>query len=318
MFQTYFPEKFCREFVEIKGNSIQVAGYMALVLGLKPFLDDLIPTDKILELKKACRKYGLFMREDVVFSPAKIENLGNVIDAQYVTSTIAYGLPLGVNVNAYVHVFITKDKRNLSQGMWYPLVIKNRRILQPRIDSLKYGKTLGYPACCVNFFRKFNNWSLYSYLYEVFCNTAKKPHYFCNPFTKDNTYSYIYHMPCAYNCQETIKWVGRLRREINRKEPSFVSLTDKILKMPFLVFYERKFYIFQGRREKNRIFYKNAYFCDADKRKDIYSDLFSRGNNLILKTRTLEIYRNSELIQKIEIPFTTYAPETPFIMQFYN
>ena len=316
-FKTYIPKNFCREYVEVKRSSTQLAMFMAVVLGIKPLMDDWIPVDKLEEFKKVCKKYRLKIREDVIFQNVPIENLpSSVSGREYLTTTSAYGHPLNSNKDGQVHLFISRDRKALKKGMWYPVIIKNRVVFQPRIDSLKYGYVLGYPECCIKFFRKYNNWLKYSYLYQAYLNTREQPSFLCNPFLKDTSFSYIYHMPCSYSCKETIKLAGRLREEIKKKEPGYVELTDRFLKLPFLVFYERKFYCFEGELKNGEIKYEDFYFPSPDKSKDIYSKDFEKADRLRLEGRRLILLRNNKIVRKIDVGLSNFAPEYPFIIKF--
>lgn len=318
LFQRYIPKIFCREYVEVKGSSSQLGIFMATALGIKPLMDDWIPVNKLEEFRKICKKYDLKIREDVIFvnvSKEKIPN--NVLGKEYLTTTNAYGYPLNSREDAQVHLFISKDKRLLKKGMWYPVIIKNRVIRQPRIDSLRYGYVLGYPECCIKFFRKYNNWLKYSYLYEAYRNTTGKPSFLCNPFLKDTSFSYIYHMPCSYSCGETIKLAGKLRKEIRKRDSEYVELTDKYLKMPFLVFYERKFYCFDGRLKDNEIKYKEVYFPSPDKNKDTYAKYLKEADTLRLEGRRIILLKRNRIIKTIDVELSNFAPEYPFLIKFY-
>jgi hypothetical protein len=317
LFKTYTPKNFCREFVMIKKSSLQLGMYMALVLGFKPLMDDWIPKEKLSEFNKACRKYQIYIREDVIFKNINKNDVSlNILGREYLTTTSAYGFPLESDVNGQIHLFLSKERNLLKKGMWYPVIIKDRVIFQPRIDSLKYGYVLGYPDCCVRFFGRFNDWTKYSYLYEAYKNTKAKPSFFCNSFLKDTTFSYIYHMPCSYDCANTINLVRKLRKEIKKREPEFVKLADERLKMPFLVFYERKFYCFEGELKDNFLRYKKAYFCSPDLIKDIYGNYFKEADSLKLEGRKISLFRRDKIFKTLDIPLTNFAPEYPFLIQF--
>lgn len=316
-FNKYTPKSFCREFVDIKGNSLQLAMFMAVVLGIKPLMDDWVPVDKIEEFKKVCRQYGLKVREDIIFNNAAEENIPDkVLGKQYLSTTRAYGFSLNSRKDEQVHLFISKDKNNLRKGMWYPVIIKNRVIFQPRIDGLRYGYVLGYPECCIKFFRRYNNWLKYNHLYEIYINTKNKFSFLCNPFLKDNTFSYIYHMPCSYSCVATIKLAGRLRREIKKRDPKFIELADQFLKMPFLVFYERKYYCFNGVLNNNEIKYKDFYFPYSGRNKDIYGEHFKLADSLRLKGRRIVLLKKNKILKRIDIKCNSFVPEYPFLIQF--
>jgi len=260
----------------------------------------------------------LALKEDVIFKNIDKYSLPeNIVGRQHITTTSAYGYPPGSRIGDQVHVFIAKKPSDLKKGMWYPVIINDRVILQPRIDSLKYGYALGYPDCCVKFFRKYNNWDKFSYLYESFRNTKGSPSFLCNPFFKDTPFSYIYHMPCSYNCPATMELAARLRREISRREPDFTRLIDDRLKMPFVVFYERKFYCFKGRINGDVLDYQDIYFPSPDPSKDTYGKYFCAADRLILKNHVLTLFRGDKVFIRLPVnPKRGPNPEYPFLIQF--
>ena len=318
LFKTYVPKSFCREFVEIKGSSLQLGMYMALVLGHKPLMDDWIPKEKISEFKKICHKYKILIKEDVLFENIDKDTLPiNIIGRECLTTTSAYAFPVGSNVNASVHIFLSKRKSLLNKGMWYPVIIKDRVIFQPRADSLQYGYVLGYPGCCIKFFRQFNHWVKYSYLFEAYKNTRGRPVFLCNPFLKDTSYSYIYHMPCSFNCKKTSQLIANLRKDILKREPGFVETTDKYLKLPFLVFYEKKFYCFDGVLEGDFLRYKKAFFCSQIDANNVYENEFKNADALKLQGRRIILYRRNKVMKILDVPLGNFAPEYPFLIRFH-
>ena len=123
-------------------------------------------------------------------------------------------------------------------------------------------------------------------------------------------------MPCSYSCEKTMKWAWKLRAEIKKREPEFVKLTDAYLKMAFLVFYERKFYCFEGTLENNKIKYRDVLFTALDKKLDLYGEDFKKGDSLKLEGRSILIYKKDKLIKTIEIAYNAFAPEYPFLIDF--
>ena len=316
-FKPFYPKNFCREFIEIKGSSIQLVMFMATVLGRKPLMDDWVEERQLKAFMKMCKKYGLHLKVDCLFKITTKEAVKDkVVGGKTLTSTVYYGLPKGVSAKARVHVFISKDKRLLKRGMWYPLIIKDRVTWPPRADLLNYGFALGYPECCIKFFRKYNNWHYYSHLYQTY-RTSKKYSYLCNPLFKDDYYSYIYHMPCSFDCQETVKRAGGLRQEIIKREPEFIKIMDERLKLPFLVFYEKKIYAFQGRFiSSEELHYSKVYFANAEDEHNTYMKKLLKGNRLKLKGRRVDIYKGKEMVDAIDTPAGGFAPETPFLIKF--
>lgn len=315
--ERYIPRSFGSDLMEIKDNALQLGLYMSMILGFKPLMDDWIRIKKIDAFKKACLRYGIHVREDVIFRNLPKDKIPvNVLGRENITSTSAYGLQAG-NENDEVHVFLSKKRELLKKAMWYPVIINDRVVFCPRIDHLKYGKVLGYPDCCVRFFSTYNDWLKCSYLYESYRNTRTKPSFLCNPFLKDTAFTYIYHMPCSYDCKKTIELAGKLRKEIKKREPLYVKLADQYLKMPFLVFYERKFYMFDGAAWKgDMLTYKKAHFVSPDGTKDIYGEDLNKADGLRLQGRKLLLYKKRSLLQTLDIPMENFAPEYPFLIDF--
>ncbi|MHC9543539.1 MAG: DUF483 domain-containing protein [Vulcanimicrobiota bacterium] len=317
LFERIMPERFCREFAEFRGDAHQIVMYMSLVLGIKPLLDDWIPGPRLGKFIDLCASYGLYVRADALHRSVDSRTLpDDIIGREYITSTSAIGFPLNAEVDGNVHVFVSKDKDLLGKGMWYPVIVRNRIIEQPRIDILKYGEVLGYPSCCVRFFRNYNNWSRYNFLREIHSHSAGAPHYHCNPFTKDAVYSYIYHMPCSFRCSETISLVSRLRSEIQKWEPGFVDAIDRHLTIPFLVFYERKFYAFDGFIDDERLYYSQVYFPDSWRPDQVYMKLLQSGNNLHISGGTVHIFSGRREVARIGSEMRENEFEYPFLIQF--
>ncbi|MDI6606496.1 MAG: hypothetical protein QME65_05090 [Candidatus Omnitrophota bacterium] len=324
MFELYIPKKFCREFVEVKGSSQQLTSIMATVKGIKPCMDDWIKTDRYNAYRKICKKYGLFIAPDTVFKMVtKISVAGRIAGGERLTTTVALGFPfdkLGKYKNTLVHVFIAKLKKNLENAFkngWYPLIINNRVIDKPLIDAFKFGYDLGYPRCCVDFFHNYNNWYRYSYLYEAFKNTPKNDYpYLCNPFLRLATYTYALHMPCSYNCPSTSELAGKIRAAIDAEEPEFSKKIDRYLKMPLLVFYENKAYAFRGEIKGSRLCYKNSYFISTMPEYNSYGADLKQGDCLFLENRDVVVLKKGKLIKRIKWHQKSFAPETPFIIQF--
>lgn len=311
------PKSFCREIVEAKGTSNQLALYMAVVLGFKPLLDDVVARKNFSLFLEACKSYNLHVRPNVImYHRPKGRIPPEVLGRENICTTSAYGLPLDVDFGGGVHVYVSKDRDLLRHGMWYPVIIRNRVMTQPYADTLRYGRYLGYPSCCIEFFRHFNNWNRYSFLYEIYKNSSGRFRYLCNPLGRDRIYSYIGYMPCSFSCEATISMVGRLRQEIKKREPDFVELVDAHLKLPYLVFRERKFYAFLGEIKDGGIAYSKVFFPDFNPEGNIYQELLEQGDLVKIEGRTLFVYRRGDLIARKDIPLTEFGPEYPFVIQF--
>lgn len=320
MLNLILPRKFCREYVICKGSNSQLIPFMAVVLGEKPAMDDWIKTDKLKEFKKLCKKYNLYFKIDSIFvEPGNSKWEKIAIGKEILTTTKAGGFPPEAKINGVFHIFISKTKKNLEKAFkngWYPLVIKNRVIYKPFVDSIKFGYDLGYPDCCVKFFLKYNDWRYFSHLYETFKNTKGKPSFLANPLTRLTSLSYISHLPCAFNCKKTIEKSKKLRSLIRAREPEFIKKVDQILKKPFLVLYEDMIYGFDGKVVKNRLYYQKVYFLGNDLNLNLYQSKLESGDNLFVKEKSIFIFKGKKLQDEIKFPETNRKPIIPFLIQF--
>jgi len=320
MFEQYFPKIFCREFISIKNSDRQLIMFMAVVLGIKPAMDDWIPKERLTRFVNLCHKYGLKIKKDVAFSNIDDPSIKTAVGGETLTTTIANGIQVSLaNPNDMIHVFISKSRQALDEAFvngWYPVTIKNRVIQKPYIDLLKFGYGLGYPDCCIKFFRHFNDWRRYSHLFEIFKNTKGTPSFLCNPFTKDMVYGYIYHMPCSFNCKKTIYLAGELREAIKEKEPELVEKIDEHLKMPFLIFYETVMYAFEGEIKNDRLYYKEVYFIARFDKENPYQKILKKGNCLFVENRKVIILKNGKRVAIINCPKKDWANKEPFLIQF--
>jgi len=322
MFEFIPPKKFCREYFELKGGySSQLLIFMAVVLGLKPFMDDTIRFKEIDKFRNICRKYKLYFKFGAACRNFGDPKIKEAVGGETLTTTKAFGLPPShARPNDDFFVFISRTRKNLLKGFkngWYPLVIKDRVISRPYIDCIKYGHNLGYPDCCVDFFYQRNNWSEYSHLFEVYKNTPKnpKPSFLLNPFSRYGYYSYLTHIPCSFNCEKTVAWTKKIRLAIYRREPELIKNVDENLKRPVLVFYENKAYGFDGYVKNNRLFYKEVKFLSTESQLDQYGKILKSGNNLICKNgENVKIYKNSDLFKIIKKKPNQWAPEFPFLI----
>ncbi|MFA5038953.1 MAG: hypothetical protein WC732_04670 [Candidatus Omnitrophota bacterium] len=314
----YKPRHLCADLVEIKNNGLQLGLYMALVLGHKPLLDDWIRKNRLAEFIKACRGYGIHVRQDVAFRNVGKDTVpATVLGRERLTTTCAYAKRPGEATDEEVHVFLSKDKNVLKKAMWYPVIVNNRVIFAPRADHLKYGTVLGYPSCCIRFFRARNDWTKYSHLYEAMRNTNGKFQPLCNPLLKDTIYSYIYHMPCRYDCPQTQKLAGRLRKAILKHEPGYVKRADDFLSRPYLVFYERKFYGFQGSVDKKGLLrYRSVFFPCPDTSKNILEKDLAAADALKMEGRACVLFKKNKIVKRLSTPLTDFAPEYPFLADF--
>ena len=123
-------------------------------------------------------------------------------------------------------------------------------------------------------------------------------------------------MPCSYNCQATIQWAREIRNAIRKEEPEFVRLTDRYLKMPFLIFYEKKCYAFDGQIKDGKLRYNDIFFTGGRNEDNIYEKIIRKGDCLFIEENTVIILKKQRKIAVIKCQKRNFASENPFIIQF--
>lgn len=183
------------------------------------------------------------------------------------------------------------------------------------------GKILGYPECCNIFFSDVaihaanRNVNKIPYITNIFLNTKGKPSFYTNNIFNSsgraNTYKkklimnrkllemgkyfLIPHIPCSYDCKESIKIGKETLKLLKDEKLIFAYEIVKNLKRIFLVFSDFEFVIFDGMVKGNEIVYSKAEAincCDENKLKE--------GNKIIMKNEVIQIFKNDYLLHSIK------------------
>ncbi len=309
----YVPRHFGKEYFNIKGYS-QYAMFASVALGVKPSFDDWIPIGKFQEFLDACKGYGLTVEPDVIFTKEPLPK-DKIVGGANITTTFSSFIPFNAHAkNGEVHVFIAKTRENALKAKrygWYALVANGRYINKPYIDNIRFGRALGYPECCIDFFRRYNNWFKYSNPSEAYKHTPKMQgkavgSYYCNNFLMDKTYSFIHHIPCSYQCQSTIALGKKVEDAISAMEPNFIIEAKGMLKKPLLVFAEQHFIIFEGWLEREGdeeiIHYRNAQYVTNPSRPEesmSIKQFLAKGDRITISAKEISIKEGDDIIKAI-------------------
>jgi len=93
-------------------------------------------------------------------------------------------------------------------------------------------------------------------------------------------------------------------------------MIDRHLRLPLLVFYEKKIYAFDGEIKDNRLYYSNVYFIGQMPEKNLYETDLRRGNCIFIENNDVIVLNKGKLIKKIKWKEKNFASEIPFIIQF--
>ncbi len=310
--QNYQPEHFGKEYCKLHTSS-QYPMFVATSLGIKPVFDDWIPVSKFDEFVQICRQYDMVVEPDVVFRHSS-KDKQNLVGGKNITTTYQDAHPFSKeSKEGTVHVFVSRSKEKVLDAKkwgWYSVIINNRSTNKPFIDNLRFGFSLGFPDCCIDFFREYNNWHYYSHPFETYKNTLPETKsfgsYHCNNYMMDRTYFLIHHLPCSYQCKKTIALGKKIEEAIQKTEPKFIECAQRILKLPLLVFEEQNFIVCDGtlsrEEEAESISYTNCHYFPNPSRKEATIDFFDsikKGNKVVLEQNNLVIQQDEEVLKKI-------------------
>jgi hypothetical protein len=227
-----------QEYSEIRGGFGQVTGFLAVWKGVKPVLDDWIPTARLDDFRVFAKALGLHTFVDSAFHFIADESAARtVVGGDKLNTTRALGLPpWNPGTNSYAHVFVARDPtwlRVAEARGWYALVVDDRVIEKPWIDHYEFGKALGYPECCRRFFAFHNEWHTNNSLYQA-ARSTRAPRRECNTLMKHSGFSYGWHLPCSFDCGETIELASRVRAAVAEEGPELAEFVDDLLGRPFL------------------------------------------------------------------------------------
>jgi hypothetical protein len=313
---SYLPKDHFREIARAKNTAALLYLYYALQAGLRPMLDDWVPTQNLDDFIKACKEYGFHVFSEMIFIKESRKALEMSVGSKYLTTTLAYGVPVSSRLRGGVHIFVSKSESVLDKGRstgWYTNSINGRIINKPLSEHIKFGEFLGYPKCCIEFFRRYNDHTLYrNTLYRPYLNTLGKTNWLCNSLTKDS-YSYDFNIPCSFSCIETARQAAKLRNAIIETDKNYAEIIDLHMKQVFLVFRERDIYAFiDGKIEGDKLRYKGCYYLDHAIYEPKFLDCFRRGNGLRVTDDKIEIFKDDEVIWRMD---KTYK-EQGFLISF--
>lgn len=301
LFRWYEP-RFLKDICDARGGNSQLFLYYSVLAGLKPALDEWIPTDKLGQYLDVCKKYSLITEVESIFFNETSEDVRDSIGGEFLTTTVSNGAPAGTDYTGRAHIYVSKSQEMLDRTKrtgWYPLSVNNRIVTKPHIDYMWFGECLGYPKCCIDYFAKVNDHSKYpNTLMLPFKNTKTRPNYLCNSLVKD-TYCYLYHIPCSFDCCATADLSAELRNYIMQHDPGYAAYIDRHMKLNFVVFGERNIYAFDGKPDGNTLQYKNCYFVDSYLYPGEMLKVFGQGNMLVIEDDNILIMEEGRLRQTI-------------------
>jgi cyclic pyranopterin phosphate synthase len=189
------------------------------------------------------------------------------------------------------------------EGMIYAYVSKSEELLEKAKvyegydfnthNHKKFGRLLGYPSCCIDFFLK-NNKRPHPEFVNRAIEKSNKFSFYLNNLLWGTPYHIISHFPCSYDCKESIEYAKKAFKIIRKEEPLFGSELECYLKLPVLYLDLNKWLIFHGDVEDRKIVYDNVFSVDKNLEKK-----FKGRNEIRTATNSVQIFKNGKLIDEI-------------------
>lgn len=291
--------------------------FAAVAAHLRPGMDCWVPFKNLDEFRRFAEGLGLAVSFDCAFRELSGQARDRVVGIETLCTTHATGVRIEDAANGdSVHTFVA-GTRDVAEQMracgWYPVVVKDRLFHKPVVDHLEFGRLLGYPDCCVGFFGKSNNWNKTNSYVEAYLNTKASCDYRTNCFGKNLGYSLTFHIPCRFDCPNTIRYSTALAKFLDGCEPEYVAACRQLLRKPVLSLNEREIVVLDGVFvDDRRVKYRDAIDLFAMPQ-DVLGAIRA-GNIIEVRGRFVLVFRNRELVETFECRCDEFGPRVPLLI----
>ena len=311
-----------RSLVEMRSTEALLTQYVAVVAGVRHALDDWVPAIHFPAFCELMAQQGLIVKADCVFQPLVDDS---TLEGKFLAPTTqAAGLPypdgMDDSPRTRVHVIVSSRsdwaEETLAAG-WYPVFVDRRIVRKPLVDHRRLGIAFGYPACCVDFFIKHNDWPRFNTLADA-ARASTRLRWETNCLLKHSPWSTLFHMPCSFDCQATVDYSTKLLAALREWDPGYARRIQASLQQCFLVISERLVYLLVDASIKGeaRAIYHNAIFVGADPEHDCYGERLAGGNELEISDGIVFIYNDGKLIHTLETHCDQGIAEVPLLLTF--
>lgn len=228
---------------DAKGSASLLPQLVAVAAGIRPAADDWVPTARLDAYTTAARELGLVVERDVTFEP--IEST-TALGASRLTTTRARGAMREgtASSRSTIHVFVARDRgsaRAAQAAGWYPLVAEGAVVPAAWCDAVRFGRSLGYPTCCIESFIENNRWDEVGHVQRLGAPGGLEPTR--NFLPRHLGYAWTFHIPCSWRCGATLDQATAARAALGRLDPEYAALVDIVSAVPVVVWSERTIYL---------------------------------------------------------------------------
>ena len=306
-------------FHELADGAALLPQFAAVLARLRTGMDCWVRKRNLHRFREFAAGLGLSTRVDCAFREVPRQQLKRMVGSETLCTTRAYGVRAeDADKDDRIHVFVGISKyvaEKLRSCGWYPLVINDRVFSKPALDHLQFGNSLGYPACCVDFFRTCNDWARTNSYAEAYRNTDSGFDYLANCFGKNLGYSFVSHIPCRFDCRKTVAFAMQLESWLQRWEPEFAAACRELLVKPVLSLNEHEIVVLEGRVvDGSRAEYTDAMNLFATD--DSTMRRIKAGNVIELRGRFVAILRGTKVVDALECRCDQFGPRVPLLIDW--
>lgn len=268
-----FRDFLTNKFSILESCGIHLQELVALYCDLRPLVRSGIPFLGLKVLKETCSGLGLKLLIMESYGPSK---------------------------NSCIYL-ISKSENKLKR--YY-------RLEKKYAGSPLLGEYLGYPSCCAEEFKKNLDIRNKNHPTKTFSNTKGKLDFHLNylynfdsrefNYQKFNRISKSYHLsgiyliphiPCSFNCKESIKYAQKLLNILKLDFPEYYRKLVFFLKKPILYFNDFVFFPLIGEMKNNSLTYQDFIKIHSNLPKRIVESL-EKGNLIKEENNSFQIYKD--------------------------
>lgn len=304
-------------FLAVDPAGTQLPSFIAVVAGLKPAMDMWVTVAHWSAFERIAIMFGLHYYVDGYFDRYAEDELATLQD-EMVTTTRAVRR-LSPESRSEAHVFIAREKDALRTAVaagWYPLVVNGRLVEKHLADHHAFGVALGYPSCCLAFFRQHNDWQIDNTFYAAYRNTTGTPSILANGLLRNTAYYYVPHLPCSFVCRSSMAYSAALRSVIAEEAPAYAAEIDRRLSSLLLCLSELRIYRFEGQQTlTGMIEYRIVEPVNPTGYNDELYLMLLQGTRYELDGCIVRVYCGNRQIAVYQARTDRYGPEAPFTIQ---
>jgi hypothetical protein len=299
MFETYYPNKWG---LTPEMNLNQLPMFISVVKGLKPAMTGALSERVYPKFKEICDKNRLYIEHSnykLVYP--KEDLLERISKQQKLPTTRHICVPLDDPREGSVFFYLAqtqKPARDARRFHWENQIVGGRLVSTSFVDHRRFGYAVGYPKHCVDQF-------IYTIAMKVnptefaYKNTKGDLSFYTNNLPMDHTYFLIHFHPTSFDDKIVINLAKSRLDAIREDDYELAKRIEYHLKLPILVFEEKRALVFDGKLDANRLTYSSVYLLGNPGDEDVFNR-FKAGDEIIIKRERIHIYKEGTWIDTYE------------------